>query len=91
MSKNKKNHQTHSIEESLRQLSGQLPQPRHLSENEKDELIKKIGGPRTVRSILKAKETLPSARIPFLFSSLDTQLVMDVLYNDWEAALQRIK
>ena len=68
---------THAIES----LQGNLPVARHLSESEKDALIVALG-PLTAQSILKTKKTHSLARIPFLFSSIDTQLVVDLLAND---------
>lgn len=80
------------IDDALRALRADLPEPRRdLNESEKDALIAKLGGPRTVASILKAKDSLPLARIPFLFSSLDTRSVLEVLANDMTAALQRAR
>jgi hypothetical protein len=71
------------ITESLLNLSGSLPKPRtNLSKEEKLALIAKVGGPRTAMSIIKAKKDYPLSRIPFLFSSLDTQCVVDILAND---------
>ncbi len=73
----------------LESLSGELLQPRlNLSEHEKDALIAKVGV-RTVLSIVKAKSELPIRRIPFLFSAIDTQAVVDVLANDLSAAINR--
>jgi hypothetical protein len=54
---------------------------------EKEELIVKIGGPRTARSIRQALKSFSRDRIPFLFSSLDPQLVVDVLENDLDSIL----
>ena len=80
---------TDDLTKQLEQIKSELPTPRkNLNLDEKVALIKNIGGPRTTRSILKAKETLPIARIPFLFNSLDTQFVMDVLENDMDEALR---
>ena len=80
------------LEERLRALKGELPTPRTgLSEAEKDELIVAIGGPRTAESIRKATRNFPHERIPWLFNSLDSQLVVDVLANDMEAAIARAK
>ncbi len=77
-----------AVSDQLRQLKADLPQGRpQLSDEEKRELIRKLGGPRTARDIVKAKKDFPLARIPFLFSSCDTQAVMDVLCNDMEAAI----
>lgn len=78
------------LAKSLRDIKSDIPEPRrNLTEEEKDALIVTLGGPRTVRSILKAKETLPQARIPFLFSSLDSHAVLEVLVNDMTSALKR--
>ncbi len=78
-----------SINKAITDLKGQLPSPRsELSEAEKDELIARIG-PRAARDVIKAKKDFPLARIPFLFSSLDTQAVVDLLAHDFSAALKR--
>jgi hypothetical protein len=80
------------MEKRLRALKGGLPTPRTgLSEDEKDALILAIGGPRTVENIRKATGNFPHERIPWLFSSLDSQLVVDVLANDMEASIARAK
>jgi hypothetical protein len=77
------------LTKALEKLSGEQPTPRlNLSESEKDRLVAKIG-PRTARDIVKAKKDLPHRRIPFLFSTIDTQDVVDLLANDMEAAIQR--
>jgi hypothetical protein len=75
------------LTQAIEKLSGEIPTGRQLSEKQKDELIKLIGV-RTARSILQAKKTLPLKRIPFLFSSIDTQLVMDLLENDVEKNIE---
>lgn len=76
--------------DSLQNLKGQLPTPRlNLSEAEKDALVVAVGGPRTVQTIIKAKRELPLARIPFVFSSLNTQHIVDILANDMAAAIAR--
>lgn len=78
------------IAKSLRDIRSDIPEPRrNLSEADKDALIATVGGPKTVRSILRAKDTLPQARIPFLFSSLDSRAVMEILVNDMTDALKR--
>lgn len=80
---------TDEISKALQKLEGQLPKPRtNLSEAGKDQLVAQVG-PRTARDIVRAKRDLPLARIPFLFSSLDTQLVVDLLANDMTEALRR--
>ncbi|MEI6397885.1 MAG: hypothetical protein WCO71_03850 [Pseudomonadota bacterium] len=71
------------LTESILNLTGSLPAPRlNLSRDEKLALIAKVGGPRTTHSIIKAKKDYPASRIPFIFSSLDTQCVVDILAND---------
>ncbi len=77
------------ITKALERLSGALPRPRTgLTESEKEELIARIG-PRAVRDILRAKKDFKVERIPFLFSTLDTQSVVDILANDMTQALAR--
>ena len=76
------------LTKSLQNLTGSLPTPRlNLSRDDKLMLVQKLGGPRTVKSILKARGKVPESRIPFLFSSLDTQAVLDVLANDMAEVL----
>ncbi len=83
---------TDDLESKLRGLKAELPAARtQLSEAEKDELIQAIGGPRTAESIRKAMSNYPHERIPWLFSSLDSQLVLDIMANDMEAAIARAK
>lgn len=78
--------------EQLLNLKSNLPKPRRcLSEDEKDKLIKAIGGPKTAESIIKAQKELPLDRIPFIFNRLDTQLVVDILANDMKQAIIRAK
>jgi hypothetical protein len=77
------------LTKALERLSGELPVPRiRLSESDKDALIALIG-PRTVRNILRASKDFKVERIPFLFSTIDTQAVVDVLANDMTEALER--
>lgn len=77
------------FETRLRSLSGGLPEPRlNLTEADKDALIARVG-PRTARNVVGAKKDAPVARIPFLFSSLNTQDVVDLLANNVDAALAR--
>ena len=74
----------------LKGVKCDIPPPRqNLSEEEKDQLILLIGGPSTVRSILKAQKELALNRIPFIFNKLDSRWVVDVLANDMEEALKR--
>ncbi len=76
----------------IKGMSGEIPKPRlDLSEAEKDALIKQVGGPRTTAAIIKAKDEVPMARIPFLFSSLDSQAILDILANDMTGALVRAR
>lgn len=83
---------TDDLTSKLRGLKSQLPAARApLSEAEKDALIVALGGPRTAESIRKAMSNFPHERIPWLFSSLDSQLVVDVMANDMEAAIARAK
>lgn len=80
------------IERSLRAVKADLPSARkNLSEDEKDLLIAAVGGPRTTESIRKAMLEFPHRRIPFLFSSLNTQAVVDIMANDMESAVARAK
>ena len=80
------------LTKSLLNLSGGLPAPRlNLSKEDKLTLIQKLGGPRTVMSILKTTKDVPASRIPFLFSTLDTQAVVDVLANDMSDVLETTK
>jgi hypothetical protein len=73
---------------SLLSLAGDFPKPRlNLSNAEKAKLVERLG-PRTTRSILKAKKDFSLSRIPFLFSTLDTQDVVDVLNNDMSEVLK---
>jgi hypothetical protein len=83
---------TDDLTSKLRSLKSQLPAARTgLSEAEKDALIVALGGPRTAESIRKAMRNFPHERIPWLFSSLDSQLVVDVMANDIDAAIARAK
>jgi hypothetical protein len=76
------------ITDALMHLSGDLPEPRlNLGREEKLALIAKVGGPRTAKSIIQSKRDYPLKRIPFLFSSIDTQCVVDLLANDFSDVL----
>jgi hypothetical protein len=76
------------VTEQLLNLSGGMPEPRlNLSLEEKQRIIQGLGM-KTVKNILKAKKQLPIARIPFLFSSIDTQMVLDILHNDFSELIQ---
>lgn len=70
------------LEAKLRSLSESPPKPRQLSYREKSDLVRRLGQ-RTTKAILAAKKDFPAGRIPFLFSSLDSQDVVDVLNNDF--------
>ncbi len=73
----------------LEHIEADLPSPRmNLSEAEKDQLVMRVG-PRTARDIVRAKANGPERRIPFLFSSVDTQAVVDLLANDVREAIER--
>ena len=76
------------LTDALRDLKAALPREQKLSEREKDQLIADLGY-GTVQNILKAKSTLPIARIPFLFNTIDTQKLVNVLGNDLTQALRR--
>ena len=80
-----------NIKDLITDLQGQLPEPKaSLSEDEKDQIVLTVG-PKTIASILSAKKQLPLKRIPFLFSSLDTQTVINILAHDFADALHRVK
>lgn len=73
----------------LENLKSALPAPRtNLSEAEKDAVVARVG-PRTASAITRARKEFPLARIPFLFSTIDTQSVVDILANDMTAAIAR--
>ncbi|SME96064.1 hypothetical protein [Pseudobacteriovorax antillogorgiicola] len=75
------------LDQALRDIQAELPSPRlHLSRAEKVELIKKWG-PKRVRDILKAKDTLPYRRLPFIFNNVDSQDLIDILNNNFDEVL----
>ncbi len=78
---------TDDLTKALRKISSDLPPPRLNLSQQELQLLKKKLGPRTITSILKAKKQLPERRIPFLFNSLDSQDVLDVLNNCWDGIL----
>lgn len=79
------------IEKSLRALRSEARVARKLlGEAEKEALIAAIGGPRTAESVRKAMKSYPKERIPFLFSSLDPQLVADLMENDVDELIREI-
>jgi hypothetical protein len=76
------------LEKSLRALKGdEIKAQIYESRSELEALIKAVGGPRTALSIRKAMKSYSQKRIPFLFSSLDPQLVVDVMSNDLDSLL----
>ena len=78
------------LSDRLRDLSQPDIEPRiYNTRGEKVELIKTIG-PRTAKNIRKAKKQFKASRIPFLFSSIDARLVIDVLYNDLDEVIEEI-
>lgn len=82
------------ITDALQKLNEDVVQPRlNLSASACDELVKRVGGPRTAQQVLQAKKQLPARRILFLFSSLDSQAVADILENSSgvKAAIDRAK
>ena len=77
------------LTDSRSNLAGGVPAARtDLREADKDAIVAKLGI-GALKDILKAQKELPLRRIPFLFSSLDTQAVVDVLANDMTGALKR--
>lgn len=79
------------IEKSLRGLRGDPLTPKIVvTDEEKAALILAIGGPRTAASIRQALKTYSKERIPFLFSSLEAQLVVDILENDLDAMIESL-
>lgn len=82
---------TDDLVKQLRSLAANLPEPSGVfSEDQKDDFIL-LHGFGLVRDIFKAKKELPIKRIPHLFSSVDSQVVVDVLANEWRDALLRRK
>lgn len=78
------------VEQSLRNLKSDEIKANKYSTNEELEKLIIAVGPLTCRNILKAKKDYKLSRIPFLFSSVDPQLVVDVLFNDIEKLLEKI-
>ena len=80
------------IEKSLRGLQKvDLKARVHGSREELVHLIQTLGGPRTAESVRQAMKSFPHERIPFIFSSLDTQLVLDIMANDVDALIAEMK
>jgi len=74
----------------LREIKPDLPKPRlELSEAEKDRLVQACGGPLTAKNLINAVEALPRQRIAFVFNSIDSQVVVDILANDMKEAIAR--
>lgn len=68
------------IEKNLRSLQGVPLVPRPVeTQADMQKLIEAVGGPLTALNIRKARKTYAVERIPFLFSSIDPQLVVDVM------------
>ncbi|RYZ49564.1 MAG: hypothetical protein EOP07_24280 [Proteobacteria bacterium] len=79
------------VDKSLRGLKGDAVKAQiYSSPDELRALIQAIGGPRTAASIRKAMKTYSRDRIPFLFSSLDPQLVVNVMDNDVDPLIAEI-
>ncbi len=78
------------VSDLLRNLPGDLPVGRDLTEAQKDKLIDTLGY-KTVQNILSLKSKQSKGRILFVFNSLDPQLVADALDNDLALALERKK
>jgi uncharacterized protein (DUF2336 family) len=78
------------ISQALQDLEGDLPKPRMgLSDDDLVKIVRQLGV-RTVRNIVAAKKDYPISRIPFIFSSLDTQLVVDILAHDMSLAIAQV-
>lgn len=78
------------ISNNLTDSKGELPNPNlNLSDKEKIELIKRAGGPMTATSIIKAKKNFAISRIPWLFNSIDSQTVVDLMHNDMDELLKK--
>ena len=60
-----------------------------LSLDEKIRLVEKWG-PKRISDLVKAKSQIPIQRIPFIFNTIDTQDVLDVLANDMEDAIEAV-
>lgn len=80
-----------SIQKSIEDLRGDVPEPRKdLCHTDLVAIVKQLGV-RTVTHIVAAKKDYPLKRIPFIFNSLDTQLVVDVLFHDMSKAVEAVK
>ena len=81
---------TEDLENSLRDIKSDLPEPRiNLSHNDKLSLVRRIG-PRLCRDIVKAKSQLAESRIPFVFNRVDSQDIVDLLNNDMLDAITEV-
>jgi len=69
--------------------SDRLEPRRNLSDKEKFKLMEKVGGPKTLASIVGAKKDFSIARIPWIFNSIDSQSVIDILYNDMSCCMPK--
>lgn len=80
-----------ALSRELLAIAANLPEPTGIfSETEKQRFIARVGW-RLVRDIDKARSELPLSRIPHVFSSVDSQIVVDILANEWQAALQKAR
>ena len=83
--------QSFEIDNALLKLSGGLPSPNiYESEDDRIKLVLASGGPRTARNIRKMLKTTKASRIPHLFSTIDTQVVIDILHNDLDKTIDRL-
>lgn len=69
------------LTQQLTEIEKNLPEPQTLTHEELLDLINQLG-PRTCRQVLNARKTLGEARIYFLFNSLPTQKLVNLLHND---------
>lgn len=79
------------IETTLVGLKAELPCPRlFTSRSDLVKLIQAAGGPRTAKSIRDHAKITPIRRIAHVFSSIDTQVVVDVLANDLDSVIAEL-
>jgi hypothetical protein len=76
------------VTDSIRALKADIPVARENLTAAEMQMIIDAVGPKTVANIIKAKKDFKIARIPFLFSSIDTQAVVDILANDFSSVLK---
>ena len=83
--------QLDQIETTLVGLKAELPSPRiFTSRADLVKLIQSAGGPRTAKSIRDHSKITPARRIPHVFSSIDTQVVVDILANDLDTIIAEL-